>query len=255
MIIFTHDNTLDGLLTALFEAYSRKSFPDRVQPVDEALPLFYDEVFDVVTDTEKAGRVWQGLKKKFTGAGLSCITYCWLSEQPGADDLLFRYMRKTIDAPLSIEMNFGDTDVLAISKLWKKVGNEQMRVQQFMRFQKTADGIYFGAMEPIYNVFPLTISHFKDRFADQHWIIYDLRRAYGYYYDLKTVEEIRFEEESEMLRSGILSEEVMDKDEKLFQQLWKQYFKSIAIQERKNPKLHRQHLPARFWKYLTEKQD
>ena len=42
-------------------------------------------------------------------------------------------------------------------------------------------------------------------------------------------------------------------DEQLFQQLWRTYFKTIAIKERINPKLHRQNLPVRFWKYLTEK--
>ena len=45
----------------------------------------------------------------------------------------------------------------------------------------------------------------------------------------------------------------MDKDEKLFQQMWSAYFKSIAIKERLNPKLHRQNMPERFWKYMPEK--
>ena len=45
----------------------------------------------------------------------------------------------------------------------------------------------------------------------------------------------------------------MAEDEQLFQQLWRTYFKTIAIKERINPKLHRQNLPVRFWKYLTEK--
>jgi len=45
----------------------------------------------------------------------------------------------------------------------------------------------------------------------------------------------------------------MDKDEKLFQSMWKEYFKSIAIKERLNLRLHRQHMPARFWKYMPEK--
>ena len=94
-------------------------------------------------------------------------------------------MRKVIDAPASIEQNFADPDVLGVYQLSKKVADERMRVLQFMRFQKTADQVYFGIMEPLYNVYPLTIHHFRDRFADQPWIIYDARRHYGYYYDLK----------------------------------------------------------------------
>ncbi|MBV3583540.1 DUF4130 domain-containing protein, partial [Phocaeicola dorei] len=32
------------------------------------------------------------------------------------------------------------------------------------------------------------------------------------------------------------------------------YFKSICIKERWNPQKHRQDMPVRYWKYLTEKQ-
>ena len=47
----------------------------------------------------------------------------------------------------------------------------------------------------------------------------------------------------------------MDSDERLFQQMWKTYFKAIAIKERMNPRKQRQDMPVRFWKYLVEKQD
>ena len=73
-------------------------------------------------------------------------------------------------------------------------------------------------------------------------MLYDLKREYGYYYDLKEATEVRFEEKEAHLLSGLLGEELMDADEKLFQQMWKTYFKSIAIKERLNPKLHRQHM-------------
>ena len=65
--------------------------------------------------------------------------------------------------------------------------------------------------------------------------------------------EVRFEEKDSHLLTGLLSEDIMDKDEKLFQSMWKEYFKSIAIKERLNLRLHRQHMPARFWKYMPEK--
>ena len=207
----------------------------------------------ICTDDAKVDRVWKGLQKKLSATALSVITVTWLSELPEVDVLLFRYIRKAIDAPRTIELNFGDPDVLEVSKIWKKVTNERLRVMQFLRFQKAADGTFFAAVKPIYNVLPLTLPHLKDRFADQCWLLYDLKREYGYYYDLKEATEVRFEEKEAHLLSGLLSEELMDADEKLFQQMWKTYFKSIAIKERLNPKLHRQHMPARFWKYMPEK--
>lgn len=207
----------------------------------------------ICTDDAKVDRVWKGLQKRLSAMALSVITVTWLSELPEADMLLFRYIRKAIDAPRTIELNFGDPDVLEVSKVWKKVTNERLRVIQFLRFQKAADGTFFAAVKPVYNVLPLTLPHLKDRFADQCWLLYDLKREYGYYYDLKEATEVRFEEKEAHLLSGLLGEELMDADEKLFQQMWKTYFKSIAIKERLNPKLHRQHMPARFWKYMPEK--
>ena len=253
MNVFVYDGTFEGVLTAVFEAYERKLFPDSLVAEGEMLPLFYDNLVPVTADAAKADRVWKGLQKRLSWTALSMLTVAWLSELPEIDGLLFRYIRKAIDAPQSIELNFGDPDVLAVSKIGKKVGSEAHRVVQFLRFQKAADGTFFAAVRPVYNVLPLTLSHLTDRFADQRWLVYDVGRAYGYYYDLREAVEVRFAEQEAHLLSGKLDEARMAADERLFQQLWKTYFQSIAIRERLNPRLHKQNMPARFWKFMPEK--
>jgi len=253
MILFTYDKTFEGLLTVVFDAYDRKVFPDALFEFGEPLPLFYERLVEVETEPAKADRVWRGLKKKLSATGLAFLMSCWLSELPGSDVLLVRYMRKVFDSPGAVEFNFGDPDVLEISKISKKVNNERERVLQFVRFQKTADEIYFAAVEPLYNVLSLAVPHFRDRYRDQKWLIYDVRRDYGYYYDLKEVTEVHFGEDTRRLLGGRLTGEWLAEDEKQYQKLWKEYFKSITIRERFNPKLHRQHMPPRFWKYLPEK--
>ncbi|HCV81945.1 MAG TPA: DNA metabolism protein, partial [Zunongwangia profunda] len=47
--------------------------------------------------------------------------------------------------------------------------------------------------------------------------------------------------------------DVLHENEISFQKLWKSYFESTNIKSRKNTKLHLQHVPKRYWKYLTEK--
>ena len=256
MTIFIFDNTFEGLLTSVFEAYSRRTFPDALLPEGEPLPLFHEEVFTVITEEEKAKRVWRGLQKKLSSGALSCLAQCWLAEEAETPMLLFRYIRKAIDAPRSSETNFADPDVLEFSRMWKRVDWERLRMLQFIRFQKAADGTFFAAVEPEKNALPLAIDHFKDRFADQPWLIYDIKRAYGFYYDLKEVRQVTVEEGSREghLVTGMLDESLMDKDEKLFQQLWKTYFKAICIKERLNPRKHKQDMPVRYWKHMTEKQ-
>ena len=53
MILFIYDKTLDGLLTALFDAYNRKTFPDVLLSKGDTLPLFYDDIFTVITDKRR----------------------------------------------------------------------------------------------------------------------------------------------------------------------------------------------------------
>lgn len=136
MIIFVYDKTFEGLLTAVFDAYSRRTFPDLLVTEGEPFPLFYDEAIRIYTDDRKAERVWKGLEKKISKSSLSGLTVTWLSELPEVDLLLFRYIRKAIDAPATIEFNLGDPAILETAKIWKKVNNERLRVMQFFRFQK-----------------------------------------------------------------------------------------------------------------------
>lgn len=65
MIIFVFDNTFEGLLTSVFEAYSRRVFPDALFPEGEPLPLFHDEVFTVITEEERRSACGAACKRNF----------------------------------------------------------------------------------------------------------------------------------------------------------------------------------------------
>jgi len=253
MIVFRYDKTFEGLLTAVFDAYNRNTFPAKLLSTDEIEPLFVAESYTVITDADKSGRVWKGLEKKTMPITRNMLTYVWLSEITRCDETIFRYIRKAFDSKMSIEMNFADDDVLQVRNIAQKVNREKHRIIEFVRFQKTADGMFFAPIAPEHNVLPLTLEHFTDRFADQQWIIYDTKRDYGYFYNLKETTEITLDSES-IFPEGKVKEDLLDDNEKLFQQMWKSYFKSMTIKERINPALHRRNLPRRFWKYLTEKQ-
>ncbi|HCC52044.1 MAG TPA: DNA metabolism protein [Porphyromonadaceae bacterium] len=253
MTIFFYDKTFEGLLNAVFDAYSLKLVPEKLLQTGDIPPLFTDITHTVITEEEHAGRVWRALEKKVQKQVRNMLIHVWLSELEGSDDLLFRYLCKTFATSRKIEFNFGDADILEVEKIARKVGHEAQYIRQFIRFQKAADNIFFAPIKPIYNALPLAIDHFTDRFADQQWVIYDLRRKYGYFYDLHTTREITFADDDHLL-SGKLDESLMAEDEKLFQDLWKGYFKAMTIKERINPRLHKKNMPVRFWQHLTEKQ-
>lgn len=64
MIVFRYDRTFEGLLTVVFDAYSRKSFPRAPDRPASRVPMFAREVLDSTTDPVRAERVWKGVRKK-----------------------------------------------------------------------------------------------------------------------------------------------------------------------------------------------
>jgi probable DNA metabolism protein len=251
-LLFVYDHTIEGLLTAVFDAFARKQTPDKIVASHTPLPLFTD-THHIVTDATKAERVLAGLRKKISPSAIRMLFACFLYETDEVDTCIFRYILKAFNADRSIELNFADPDVLALSKIYRKVMREEERVRQFVRFQKTVDGLFFACIEPAYNVLLLTKDFFETRFADQPWLIYDVRRKYGLYYNLRETSVVHFPQPLFSTDTGQLSPEQMDNCEIDFQHLWQQYFRSATIHERINPKLQRQFMPKRFWKYLTEK--
>lgn len=255
MVIYVFDGTLEGLLTSVFEFYERK--PGQIQLVAQQHfePVLIDEVLEIISDETKAKRVWSGLKKKISSDWLMRFYKAFLAEDAATFQQLFYFACYIFDNAAGAEKNFGHPAVMAVSKMDKSVNREKHRMKAFIRFQETADGIFYAPIEPDFNVLPLIAPFFKNRYADQRWIIYDIKRKYGLFYDLKTVEEIRLEE-TPALKSGssFLSEDLTATRDGLYGLLWHDYFKSTNIPARKNMKLHIQHVPKRYWKYLSEKQ-
>ncbi len=253
MLYYIYDHTYEGLLTAVFDAFFRKEEPTRILGQREEVPLF-TESHHVDTDKEKADRVLAGLKKKISDSALNMLFVSFLSEQKDIELMIFRYIKKAFSSDVSIELNFGDDDVLSLSKLFRSVKNESTRIKEFVRFQRVSDRLYIALIDPKYDVLPLCYSFFEDRYADQPWIIYDKARHYGVHYDLNKTEIVHFEQLNLHWDTGKLHDELLDEDEKTFQTLWKDYLSAITIQQRKNLRLQRQMMPKRFWEYLTEKQ-
>ncbi len=255
MIVFIYDHTFDGILSCIFYAYEHKTFPDIILSETAQRPLFADKLYHIETEEKKSRRVWTALEGKLSKSAQNMALLVWLSDLPETEMVLFRYFRKIIDHQKGFEMNFGDSDVIRIKEIARKVNGEAEKIRQFVRFQKTKDGIFFAPISSRYNVLGLVAPHFRSRYPNQSWILYDTERNFGLYYDTHDLQEITFSlEDLKSFKSKKLESEKLSETEIYYQNLWKEYFETIAIKERFNPKLQRQHMPKRFWKYLTEMQ-
>ena len=252
MLAFRYDNTFEGLLSAIFDAYIRKAFPKILLAPEEIPPLTATEIHTVATSRPKADRVFAGLCKRLTREGKNTVLLTFLAEEPEAATALFHYICKQFNAPpgISIEGDFSDKDVLAVDRTAKRVNAEVCHLLGFARFQKTAEDIFFSAVAPRHNILSLMLPHFMNRFSGHPWILYDLRRGFGFYHTNGTISEMSLS--GDLPASGMLPAHLLAGDEKKIQSVWRQYLCAVTITERINPRLQARCLPRRFWPHMTE---
>ncbi|NNE75983.1 MAG: DNA metabolism protein [Pricia sp.] len=249
--ILIYDGSFNGFLTSVFVAFDEKIQVTDIQKNSLGQNGLFSDSETVFTNIDKAKRVWHGIEKKSYSA-IKNIYFAFMSETKGVEILLYRYVRKLFFTKYAVHSDYSDGIVLKIAQLAKSVGREKHRMEAFVRFQLTKDEIYFANIEPDFDVLPLISKHFRSRYADQQWLIYDVKRKYGIFYDLQKVELITLDLQNILVNRTHRSEHVSEEDYS-YQDLWNNYFKSTNIKARINLKLHTQHVPKRYWKYLSEK--
>lgn len=247
-----YDGSLEGFFTCVFDVFEQNLEVDGIFPNTSIQENIFGSSETIITNIEKSNRVSLGLKKKLSSGDYRQLYFAFLSEIEGMELTLLQYIQQVFQDKNFSSKDYGNPIVLKVSKTAKMVSREKHRMEAFVRFQLTKDEIYFATIEPDFNVLPIILKHFESRYADQKWMIYDLKRNFGLFYNLQETSYINLEFTSkEHLDSSNTS--IYSKHEVEFQKLWKEYFSSTNIKSRKNMKLHLQHVPKRYWKYLTEK--
>ncbi len=252
MIYYIYDGSYIGFLTAVFDCFDLKDKAVKVVTKEQYSPSFFDEGIEIISDSSKAKRVLNGLNKRLKKAQVNDFYCVFLSEDLQAVQYTFDLICELFRQGADILENYGDEKVIYFAQTLKSVGRERHRMKAFIRFKKATDGMYFAIIDPDFNVLPLIFRFFKNRYADQRWLIYDVKRNYGLMYTLQEVVEVKL---LPLEKQALTTTEVIDfdEDEVYYQNLWKQYYQSTNIVARRNMKLHLQYVPKRYWKYLVEK--
>lgn len=250
--LLTYDHSLDGFFTAVFEIYEFKIEKADIRKEGLPIPALFYGLHRVVTDPKKAERVYKKIKTLIGERGIQQIIYSLLSEDEYCERPILAVIRYAIANPnRKVLSDMTNQSVLKLERLTRQVSREKHRIEAFVRFRLTSDNIYFAEIEPDFNVMPIIAKHFSERYQDQKWLIFDQKREYGLFYDLKSVEmvEMKFNRQTQK-QEGL---KMLAADEDLHQKLWRTYFDKTNIKARRNTRLHVQHIPKRYWKYLTEK--
>ena len=287
MIQYVYDGSPDGLICAVATALRDEA--EAEQPTDPHLtaandfqPSLFGEVRTIASDRVLSRAFLRLLAARLNRDTMGHLLFCFHSGEAGMEDTILDYTRLLLGTGGRAHDDWTDETVRKARQLSGRVGHEIHRLHGFIRFRRLADGTYYAPVEPDHALLALLAPHFAARFVDQRWIIHDLRRNTGIYYDGEGWFELTDVSLplNPLARTSLSSQvafiqyacqpgnqpgerlsgwhycsiecNLVSKDERVYQDVWREYFQRIAIPERRNPVLQRQRLPVRYWGNMTE---
>jgi probable DNA metabolism protein len=193
------------------------------------------------------------------------FTHGWMSELPIEAELI-RFAWKVLDAgqhaagglksPEAREKaeaaaaDREDPDVRAVLGAAWKVWKELDRFRGLLRFSPDPSGIYLARCTPDHFVLPGLAGHFTLRFGGTPWAILDERRSLALV--RPSGGETRLVTLEDLPRGAADPGHTGSGEKENWEELWRNYHRVINNESRNNPRLQRQLMPGRYWKYLPE---
>jgi probable DNA metabolism protein len=244
--VYIYDGSYQGLLTALYWSFKLKEIPIKI--ISES--KFKDDLFyqkrNIKTDIEKAEFLSEQVKMHISSQALHNIFRAYLSEVNKIELYIFRYLFTGFKVGKSIDELLTKDYVLKVQEMCKKVGRESHRFKGLIRLQETVENKYYAAVEPDYKILILIASHFKNRFSTMDWIIHDLKREEAIIFSAVDNEWLLIDLEKDFMPE-------FSKKEEHVQELWRSFFRSASIKNKKNAKIQQQFMPKKYWNHLIEK--
>lgn len=241
---YLYDGTFDGYLTAIFYAYGDKQ-EAHIYKEQNYSPSLLSSSKAVATEGDKSDRVYESIQTKLSYDTLDRLYQLYLSEEKEAETLGLNYLKLCYRYSDDINLAKNNDIIREVDLINKRVWLEVHRFYGFVRFKEVAPMIFYAAIEPDHNILPLIMGHFKQRFADQHFIIHDLQRKSAIIYDTQKIllRYLTTEESNDLAKADINDN---------FEALFKAYYHSVNIKSRYNPRQQNSYMPKRYYKHLVE---
>ena len=257
MYIFICEDSLDGILTGIYDAWDFKIQHKNLSHNDIGLsskePKNYElftEYIHVETCFEKAQKVSHTIFQKLGGEFYDAIIKAALSREPSGKkdldkaDAVYKTIVLALRSPEAekVLLYLGIPCVYRVFTLSRATNMEAHHFMGFLRFSELKNGVLFSTIHPKNHVLPILAEHFIDRFPKENFMIFDETR------NLAAVH--RAGKNYMLVDASDLNQDIIhnySKEEQQFRDLWLTFFDSVAIEARTNPKLQAQNIPKRFW--------
>ncbi len=240
---YLYDGTLDGFLSLVFDCYVAKTLPQQIISEAKYFPNFLDHPLFIQTDLEKAKRVLAGIEKNISYTTLYNTYYSFLCDEKDKEMNLLKYLCDGFQFGPKINNRLTIPYIFKVMNMKKRSFGECHRLKGLLRFQEVGNHLYYASIHPDNNIIEPLGHHFIARLPTQNFIIHDKIRKICLLYNGK---------EYKIVDATHLKIPAISVEEQKYQELWKLFFKTIAISERKNPRCQMQCMPKKYWKDLIE---
>lgn len=245
-LTYLYDETFEGLLTIVFECYKNKIIPYNIRSKYTYNINFLENSQEIETSLEKATRVYNGIINLASYHTLYICFTAFLNSASDKEINIFKYIIHALDVSDKVNSMLTIPYILYVQKLSKNTLFEAHRLKGLLRFICIENNIYYASIHSDNLILELLAKHFIKRLPTEKFIIHDKKRNLALLYNSNTYTIIN----SERLKLPSLSEEELH-----YQNLWKTFFNTITIKERKNPRLQMQFMPKKYWVDLVELQN
>lgn len=238
---YLYDNNFSSLLCLCYTLIKSKITPDNIISEDEYIENLFDEPVFFKLDNKK---IMKEIRNRINLNILNVLYYAYLSNTQSKELVIYDFIKNTLIYGNSIFGRRNIDSVNEVIKMSHRVGGEAHRMKGFTRFKKMKH-FYYSEIEPTNNVIWIIARHFKERLSNEYWIIKDIKREIYAVYNKK---KIIFLKKDEVVKLNL----DFSKEEMLFEDLWKTFFKTVAIKERENKKCQMNHMPKKYWSNMLE---
>lgn len=236
-MIYIYDGSFYGLLTVIFDAYKVLENVDEISEKSSQIDFLKNKI-ETKTNDEKAERVKKSIIKRFSYSFYKDIIKVFSSCSKYKEIAIAKTLKKLYIKGFSY-IGSADSDVILFKNLRQRVSRETHSYKGLLRFSEN-NGILFAKFTPENDILSFLYYHFKSRLKNEKFIIADVKRNKAVIYNGVKGEFFEFEES----KSLNLDDEYTD--------LWREFYDSIGIKERKNEKLRISNMPKKYWKDLPE---
>ena len=249
MTIFMCEPIWENILTAMYDAWSSRKGYENIRFMIEPVKQYslFDEYIRVETDTSKARKVMDAINLRISTEVYRQLVYTSLSYEEDAIDNIYRVMILGFSLGDSVLDMVKYRDVMRNCEIRKRLSGEVHHFREFIRFHQIGEKMYVAHIEPKSRVLSALGDSFSDRMPSENWMIVDDTHKEALVHPVDKDFYIWKLSEDEFARV-LRTEEENDQ----FTDLWKVFFDSIAIKQRKNEKCQNNLFPIWTRKHAVE---